>query len=56
MGLVPDGREYTVESYYRYRLDRRTSLGAFVMYREQPDHMRQAASEVTVLGTVRMQL
>jgi hypothetical protein len=56
IGLVPDGREYTLESFYRYRLDRRTSLGAFVMFRQQPDHVQQAASEVTILGTVRMQM
>ncbi len=53
ISLVPNGREYTLESYYLYDLDRRSSLGAYFMLRRQPNHVANAGTELTVLASYR---
>lgn len=56
VSLVPDGNEYTLESYYLYQLDRQSSLGAYVMLRHDPNHINSSGSDVTVLASYRTRL
>lgn len=53
VSLEPGGTEYTLESYYLHQLDRRSSLGAYVMLRREPNHVAGSGTEVTVLGSYR---
>jgi len=53
ISLEPGGREYTLESYYLHPVGRRSSLGAYVMLRREPNHITGAGSEVTVLASYR---
>ena len=54
IGLTPEGTETTVESFYRYRVNRSAALAAHLMWQHEPNHVAQAPNEVTVLGTLRM--
>lgn len=56
VSLVPDGNEYMLESYYLYQLDARSSLGAYVMLRHDPNHVNSSGSDVTVLASYRARL
>lgn len=53
ISLEPGGREYTLESYYMHPLGRRSSLGAYLMLRQEPNHVAQAGTGVTVLASYR---
>ncbi len=53
IGLAPSGREYVVETFYRFRLNRRASLGAHFMYQHEPEHNDDAGDEMTLLTTLR---
>lgn len=53
VSLEPGGNEYTLESYYLHQLDRRSSLGAYVMLRREPNHVADSGTDVTVLGSYR---
>lgn len=54
VSLVPDGNEYTMETYYLRPLGRRASLGAYLMLRQEPNHVAQADTELTVLASYRV--
>jgi len=56
VSLVPDGNEYTLESYYLYQLDRRSSVGGYVMLRHDPNHIEASGNDVTVLASYRLRL
>jgi hypothetical protein len=56
VSLVPEGNEYTLESYYLYQLDQDSSLGAYVMLRHDPNHFQNSGSDVTVLASYRARL
>lgn len=51
--LSPNGRELTLETFYRMNLTRRASVGAHFMYQHEPQHDSDAGDELTVLATVR---
>jgi len=53
ISLEPAGREYTLESYYLHPLGRRSSLGAYVMLRREPNHVAGAGTELTFLASYR---
>lgn len=53
VSVVPEGREYTLESYYVRQLDQRSALGAYVMLRQDPNHIADSGMELTVLGSYR---
>ncbi|HSH43160.1 MAG TPA: S8 family serine peptidase [Arenicellales bacterium] len=53
ISLEPEGREYTLESYYLHPMGRRSSVGAYVMLRQEPNHVDSAGAEVTVLASYR---
>jgi hypothetical protein len=54
IGLEPDGVERTVETYYRFRLGRSALLGAHLMLQDQPNHLKDADTEVTFLATMKL--
>ncbi len=54
IGLEPNGVERTVETYYRYRLGKNALLGAHFMLQDQPNHLKDANTEVTFLATMKL--
>ncbi len=54
IGLAPDGREHTLETYYRFPLNKHTLVGAYLMMRDQPNHWQGAARELTFLSTLKL--
>lgn len=54
VSLVPDGKEYTMETYYLRPLGRHASLGAYLMLRHEPNHVAQADTELTLLASYRL--
>lgn len=53
VSLEPHGREYTLESYYLRPLGRRSSVGAYVMLRRDPNHFADSGTGLTVLASYR---
>lgn len=53
VSLVPNGREYALESYYLRPLNRRSSVGAYFMLRRDPNHVAGSGTELTVLASYR---
>lgn len=53
IGLEPGGNEYALESYYLHPLGRRASVGAYVMLRQEPNHVAGSAADLTVLASYR---
>lgn len=53
ISLEPGGREYTLESYYLHPMGRRGSLGAYVMLRQDHNHIEGAGTDVSVLASYR---
>lgn len=47
--LTPTGRELDLEAFYAAPLDEQTQLNASLMYRNQPDHVKDADGEVQAL-------
>jgi hypothetical protein len=54
IGLEPNGVERTVETYYRYRLTKNTLISAHLMVQDQPNHLKDANTEVTFLTTMKL--
>lgn len=53
IALEPGGREYALESYYLHPLGRRASVGAYVMLRQDRNHIADAGTDLTVLASYR---
>lgn len=53
ISLEPGGNEYTLESYYLRSLGRRSSIGAYLMLRNEPNHVAGSGTDVTVLASYR---
>lgn len=53
VSLEPGGSEYTLESYYLHPLGRRSSVGAYVMLRQEPNHVADSGADLTVLASYR---
>lgn len=51
VSLEPGGREYTLESYYLHPVGRRSAVGAYVMWRQEPNHFADSGSELTLLAS-----
>ncbi len=54
IGLEPNGVERTVETYYRFRLGKNALVGAHLMVQDQPNHLKDANTEVTFLTTMKL--
>jgi hypothetical protein len=54
IGLEPNGIERTVETYYQLRMGRNALFGAHLMVQNQPNHLKDANTEVTFLTTVKL--
>lgn len=54
IGLAPNGVEHTVETYYRFRLAKNALLTAHLMVQDQPNHLRDADTDVTFLTTMKL--
>lgn len=55
ISLEPGGREYTLESYYLHPLGRRASIGAYVMLRQDHNHVADSGTDLSVLASYRAQ-
>lgn len=53
IGLEPGGNEYALESYYLHPLGRRASVGAYVMLRQEPNHVADSGADLTVMASYR---
>lgn len=53
IGLEPEGKEYALESYYLHPLGHRASIGAYVMLRQEPNHVAESGADLTVLASYR---
>ncbi len=55
ISLAPNGTEHTLETYYRYQLNRNAQLGAYLMVQHEPSHFAETDTEVTLLSTLKLQ-
>ncbi len=50
-----DSTEQRFEAYYRNKLDQKLEVGAFLTYRDDPNHIRASGDELTLMFTLKIQ-